>query len=152
MQRYFGLPRRRSASLITWRHLSLQVVFAASLAKSSFYCLGDFRQLPAIVQNPSDNELKKDIFNYTEISSAVENGYGHNWLVMLDEQYRMHPDIARFASRYMYEGLLNSPDKIYEKKQAIADIGPLPGNPIGMIDIQFVLKLTMGHVSICFLQ
>ena len=112
-----------------------QVVFAASLAKSSFYCLGDFRQLPAIVQNPSDNLLKKDIFNYTEIASAVENGYGHNWLVMLDEQHRMHPEIARFVSRFMYEGMLNSPEGLYGKMQIIADINPLPGVPIGMIDL-----------------
>ena len=112
-----------------------QVVFAASLAKSSFFCLGDFRQLPAIVQNPSDNLLKKDIFNYTEISSAVENGYGHNWLVMLDEQHRMHPDIARFVSRFMYEGLLNSPEGLYRNMQMIADIHPLSGIPIGMVDL-----------------
>ena len=112
-----------------------QVVFAASLAKSSFYCLGDFRQLPAIVQNPSDSVLKKDIFNYTEISSAVENGYGHNWLVMLDDQHRMHPEIARFASRFMYEGMLNSPEGLYKRMQVIADINPLPGNPIGMVDL-----------------
>ena len=79
--------------------------------------------------------LKKDIFNYTEIASAVENGYGHNWLVMLDEQHRMHPEIARFVSRFMYEGMLNSPEGLYGKMQIIADINPLPGVPIGMIDL-----------------
>ena len=112
-----------------------QVVFAASLAKTSFYCLGDFRQLPAIVQNPSDKDLKKDIFSYTEITSAVDNGYGHNWLVMLNQQYRMHPEIAKFTSRNMYENLLDSPNGIYGIKQAIADISPLSGNPICMVDI-----------------
>ena len=37
-----------------------QIVFAAGLASERFLCLGDFRQLPAIVQNPEDNILRKD--------------------------------------------------------------------------------------------
>ena len=112
-----------------------QIVFAASLAKKHFCCLGDFRQLPAIVQNPENNFIQKDIFEYTGITEAVQNGYGHDWLVMLNIQYRMHPDIAEFASINMYEGLLQTAPEIYSHRQAIADLGPSEKEPISMIDL-----------------
>ena len=112
-----------------------QIVFAASLAKESFCCLGDFRQLPAIVQNSNDVFLTKDIFEYTGITDAVENHYGHEWLVMLNVQYRMHPEIAKFVSQYMYENMLQSAQSIYEQRQLIADCAPLTGAPMGMIDL-----------------
>ncbi len=112
-----------------------QVVFAAGLAKEYFCCLGDFRQLPAIVQNPSDNTLKKDIFEHTGITSAIEGGDGHEWLVMLDCQYRMHPEIAKFVSKYMYDGILRSANGIYEHTQVIADLEPMEGVPMSLIDL-----------------
>lgn len=112
-----------------------QIVFAASLAKDRFCCLGDFRQLPAIVQNPDDTLLTQDIFEYTGITSSVENGYGHPWLVMLNTQYRMHPDIAEFVSKYMYEHKLQSAMTIYEHCQQIADCRPIAHKPMSMIDL-----------------
>lgn len=112
-----------------------QVVFAASLAKKHFICLGDFRQLPAIVQNPEDSILKRDIFEHTGITSAVENGYGHEWLVMLNYQYRMHPEIADFVSKHMYNGLLKSANTIYEHRQIIADLAPKEKEPMSLIDL-----------------
>lgn len=81
-----------------------QVVFAASLAKSNFCCMGDFCQLPAIVQNPNDSSmLKHDIFTYYGIPYETFSN-----LVMLNTQYRMHPEIASFVSDNMYFGLLKS--------------------------------------------
>lgn len=112
-----------------------QVVFAASLAKKHFCCLGDFKQLPAIVQNPSDIMLTKDIFEHTGITSAVENGYGHEWLVMLNYQYRMHPEIAKFVSNHMYGRLLQSASTINEHRQAIANLAPLEKEPMSLIDL-----------------
>lgn len=112
-----------------------QVVFAASLAKKHFCCLGDFRQLPAIVQNPTDTLLTKDIFEHTGITSAVENGYGHEWLVMLNYQYRMHPEIAKFVSKHMYGSLLQSASTIYEHRQAIADLPPKEKEPMSLVDL-----------------
>lgn len=119
-----------------------QIIFAAGLAKKRFVCLGDFRQLPAIVQNPDDIVLKRDIFDYTEITSSVENGYSHNWLVMLDTQYRMHPDIAEFVGRNMYEGMLKSSDRIFSARQKVADLVPNPKLPMSMVDLS-------GSYSVC---
>ena len=112
-----------------------QVVFAASLAKKHFCCLGDFKQLSAIVQNPSDTMLIKDIFEHTGVTSAVENGYNHSWLVMLYSQYRMHPEIATFVSKYMYNNLLKSGSNIYEYRQEIADLAPMAKEPMGLVDL-----------------
>ena len=50
-----------------------QIVFSAGLAKSFFICMGDFCQLPAIVQCKEEQRLAGDIFEYTGITSAVEN-------------------------------------------------------------------------------
>lgn len=119
-----------------------QIVFAASLAKEHFCCLGDFKQLPAIVQSPENPHLSKDIFEYTGILEAVENGYGHDWLVMLNVQYRMHPTIASFVSHYMYEDLLVSAEAIYGHKQKIADCLPIKKEPMAMVDLS-------GTYSVC---
>lgn len=119
-----------------------QIVFAAGLASERFLCLGDFKQLPAIVQNPEDKILRKDIFERTGIKSAVDYGCNHKWLVMLNEQFRMHPEVADFASRYMYSNLLVSSDEIYEYRQSVANIGPMSGQPMGMIDLS-------GSYSVC---
>lgn len=112
-----------------------QIVFAAGLAAESFCCLGDFCQLPAIVQNPDDLFLRRDIFEYTGITAAVEDGCGHDWLVMLDKQYRMHPDIAGFISRRMYSGLLRTADGVLENRRAIADLPPLEGSAFSLVDL-----------------
>ena len=119
-----------------------QIIFAGSLAKSRFCCLGDFRQLASIVQNPKDDRLSKDIFCYTGIASAVETGMGHKWLVMLTKQYRMHPEIAAFIGENMYEGMLQSGGQIYEEKQLIADNAPCQGQPMCLIDLS-------GMYSVC---
>lgn len=119
-----------------------QVVFSAGLAKEYFVCLGDFCQLPAIVQNPADERLTKDIFDYTGISSAVESNQGHEWLVMLDMQYRMHHDIADFVSEQMYQRRLKTSDRIYESRNEIAICHPCPEAAMSLIDLS-------GMYSVC---
>ena len=119
-----------------------QIVFAAGLAKNCFVCIGDFCQLPAIVENKTDNRLSRDIFEYTGITSAIENGQGHNWLVMLDVQYRMHHDIANFVSKYMYHGRLKTFEKNYELCDEIAKVSPCPGAAMSLIDLS-------GMYSVC---
>lgn len=44
-----------------------QIVFSASLTQKHFICMGDFAQLPPIVQNGSDAILNADIFRYCGI-------------------------------------------------------------------------------------
>ncbi len=119
-----------------------QIVYAASLAKSNFVCMGDFRQLPPIVQSDSGSILNADIFQYCGITSAVNNSYFHPWLCMLDTQYRMHPDIADFASNTMYGGLLHSAAGMKEKRAPIVEDTPVRNHALAFADLS-------GMMSVC---
>lgn len=119
-----------------------QIVFAASLAGSHFVCMGDFAQLPPIVQSSSSSPLNVDIFNYCGIVGAVNAGYSHQWLCMLDVQYRMHPTIAAFASNTMYSGLLKSGPGIGEKRKPIVGAAPFSGKSLYLVDLS-------GMLSVC---
>ena len=112
-----------------------QVIFAASLARKHFICLGDFCQLPAIVSNPEDRRLSKDIFEYTGITKAVEDRCAHNWLVLLNIQYRMHKDISDFASHEMYQDQIVTADRILGDRQNIAALAPLPDISMALLDL-----------------
>ena len=119
-----------------------QVVFSAGLAKKRFICMGDFKQLPPIVQNENAAALNVDIFRYCGITEAVENGCGHEWLCMLDIQHRMHPAIALFSSKNMYHGLLKSGTGMSLKRQDIVNSSPFVDNPLYMVDLS-------GMLSVC---
>lgn len=105
-----------------------QIIYAASLANKHFICMGDFRQLPPIVQGNSTSPLNADIFQYCGITAAVDSGRNHKWLCMLDTQYRMHPHIADFSSRTMYGGLLRSANEMSESRQPIVANEPVAGH------------------------
>lgn len=119
-----------------------QIVFSAGIARDYFVCLGDFCQLPAIVQNNAEERLKRDIFDHTGITSAVENNQGHEWLVMLDLQYRMHQDIADFVSENMYQGRLKTSERISDSRNEIAACHPCPDAAMSLIDLS-------GMYSVC---
>lgn len=119
-----------------------QIIFAASLAKKHFVCLGDFAQLPPIVQSSANSILSQDIFQYCGITDAVNNQNGHGWLCLLNMQYRMHPFIADFVSMAMYDCLLTSSDDMRKKRDDIVHSDPLSGCPIGLADLS-------GMMSVC---
>lgn len=112
-----------------------QIAFSASLAGKYFICVGDFAQLPPIVQNEKAEMLSVDIFQYCGITEAVEHRCGHEWLCMLDTQYRMHPDVADFVGREIYNGLLKSGEGVIEERNKIAPSFPELKNAMGLIDI-----------------
>ena len=119
-----------------------QIVFSAGLASRHFICIGDFSQLPPIVQGSDNSSLNADIFQYCGIVDAVQQGYAHQWLCMLDTQYRMHPEIAAFCSRKMYRGLLQTAPGIGEARQDIVTHAPMPGKAMGIYDLS-------GMMSVC---
>lgn len=119
-----------------------QVVFAASLTSKHFICLGDFCQLPPIVQSDKESILNKDIFQYSGITNAVRKGCGHAWLCLLDTQYRMHPNIADFVSERMYWGLLQSGKDMELERRPITEIKPVPNAALVLADLS-------GMMSVC---
>ena len=118
-----------------------QVFFAACLAKKHFICMGDFRQLPPIVQNSKDSDLNKDIFQYCKITEAVDQKKNHQWLCMLDTQYRMHPRIADFASQSMYGGMLKTAGHIAQERKSIVLSAPFSGMATGLADLSGMMPV-----------
>lgn len=103
-----------------------QVIFAADLAKERFCCIGDFNQLPPIVQNEDkENILHSDIFEYC---GDLNN------MVILNKQRRMHNDIAKFISFNMYFNLLESHDSV-EERNKITKCEPFADKSIVYVDI-----------------
>ncbi len=87
-------------------------------AIGKFILIGDHKQLPAIVVEPpeesaiTDSRLRAAGFTDCRVS-LFERLYrslpeGSPFADMLDCQWRMHPDIAAFANRYFYHGLLHN--------------------------------------------
>lgn len=119
-----------------------QIAYAAKLARKNFVCMGDFRQLPPIVQSSKESPLNADIFQYCGITQAVDQGSNHKWLCLLDTQYRMHPEIADFAGRSIYNGLLKSADGMTEKREKTVMAEPFAGCAMEFVDLS-------GTMSTC---
>lgn len=119
-----------------------QIAYAAKLARKNFVCMGDFRQLPPIVQSSKESPLNADIFQYCGITQAVDQGSNHKWLCLLDTQYRMHPEIADFAGRSIYNGLLKSANGMTEKREKTVTAEPFAGRAMEFVDLS-------GTMSTC---
>ena len=83
--------------------------FAAGRSSQKAVVVGDFRQLPPIVQ--ADTELAqkwlgRDIFDQAGVQREVDKRRTAPRLTMLRHQYRMHPDISRVANEVIYRGQL----------------------------------------------
>jgi len=120
-----------------------QIVFSSNLAKKHFVCMGDFNQLPPIVQHSDTCNLNIDIFTYCGIQEAVMKHFGHNWLCLLNIQHRMHPLIAKFAGDNMYSGLLRSADDMETNRKDIVEADPFSGNPINIVDLSDMLSVCL---------
>lgn len=114
-----------------------QIFYACSLAKRRFLCFGDFMQLAPISQCEEANLLKEDIYTFLGITNGEGDVIYHPWLVMLDEQYRTHPNIVKFVNKNIYHGLIKnakallSNPRLYE----ITDSLPFKNNPLVMLDL-----------------
>lgn len=112
-----------------------QLLCAATFAKERFICVGDFRQLSPIVQaEKAKDVLQPDIFSFLNICRYSEI-YNHPWLVMLNEQRRMHPHISRFSSYRIYKGLLKDHPSVSTKWNPVVSREPLPDTAMALIDL-----------------
>ncbi len=118
-----------------------QIVFAASLARRHFICLGDFNQLPPIAQS-NEPGLEWDIFQYCGITQAINSQKGHDWLCLLDTQFRMHPQIAEFSSVGMYQRMIKSAPKMKEDRETIVSSAPCKDKPTFLVDLS-------GMMTVC---
>lgn len=85
---------------------------AASLADANVVAVGDFRQLPPIVQARHDLAQKwlgRDIF---EAHGITDHRGAPAHFVTLSEQFRMHPDISAIVNALVYDKLLRDADEV----------------------------------------
>lgn len=118
-----------------------QVIEAAMYAKEHFICVGDFRQLSPIAQSSAKNVLNKDIFSYLGIIDRSGNLKYHPWLVMLNEQRRMHPKISEFSNKRIYGGLLEDHESTLTSRNSIVNSSPFSGFPLTLIDLSGTYSL-----------
>lgn len=112
-----------------------QLLCAAAFAKEKFICVGDFRQLAPIVQSEkAKNVLQSDIFSFLNICKYSEI-HNHPWLVMLNEQRRMHPHISKFSNQQIYKGLLKDHSSILSKWNSVTARDPLSDKAMNLIDL-----------------
>lgn len=125
-----------------------QIVCAATKAREKFICVGDFKQLPAIAQEESVKKvLCKDIFEYLRISNQQGDIFNHPWLVMLDEQRRMHPDISEFVNEKIYRRQLKNHESTYVSRKSIVAAQPLAGNAMNIIDLSSTYAAAWKNVD-----
>lgn len=112
-----------------------QLICAATYATEKFICVGDFRQLAPIVQcEKAKDILEKDIFTYLNINNGTRI-HNHPWLVMLNEQRRMHPGISSFSKARIYNGLLKDHESVIGKWDGISNLAPITDNAVSLIDL-----------------
>ena len=119
-----------------------QIIFSSSLARKHFVCLGDFNQLPPIVQSTDTSILLNDIFSYCGITDAISAKRNHAWLCILNTQYRMHPQVANYVSERMYQSFLCSGATMGEARKDIINHAPFIGMPITFVDLS-------GMMTVC---
>lgn len=112
----------------------LQVVCAATFAKEHLICVGDFMQLAPIAQSNAKDTLCEDVFTFLGINQHGKPYY-HPWLVMLDEQRRMHPKISAFANQYVYSKLLKDHSSTHTSRQEIVEAELFRQQAINLIDL-----------------
>ena len=109
-----------------------QIIAAGEKATAHLICIGDFKQLPPIAVSAASTVLEKDIFYFLKIWDGTGTA-GHPWMTMLDIQYRMHPDLADFASRHMYACMLKTALPV--KLSASEKLKNLPWSSSAMVSI-----------------
>ena len=105
--------------------------YAACLAREKTLMVGDPRQLPPIVQSSSPyvhQAMGRSIFEVT-----VPEPETSDVVVMLDTQYRMHPDIGELVSGLFYSGRLHHGADA-GPLAAIAARAPYPGRALVVVD------------------
>jgi superfamily I DNA and/or RNA helicase len=107
--------------------------YCAGLAAKKIIAVGDPRQLPPIVLSRDRfvrQAMGRNIFEVTAPDPARSD-----IVVMLDIQYRMHPDIGSLVSRLFYDGRLTS-DRSTASRKDIAARRPYPGQTLVVVDTE----------------
>jgi len=111
------------------------VLPAACLAISRLVICGDFRQLSPIHNSESARAkrwLGESPFESSSIQETVTANRHDSRLIMLKQQYRMHPSIANVVDQYIYGGRLRDHETTYG--HTLPSHVPF-NNPLVMVDL-----------------
>ena len=117
------------------------VFFVSGLSLGHYIISGDFRQLSPISASNSETAakwLKRDIFVQAGIVESVNSNVDDERVVMLREQYRMHPDICALISDAVYGGKLKTSEETKKAKQQIAALAPFEDKALIFCDTTYV--------------
>jgi superfamily I DNA and/or RNA helicase len=105
--------------------------YSACLAREKTVMVGDPRQLPPIVQSSAPyvrRAMGRSIFEV-----GVSDPEASDMVVMLDTQYRMHPEIGELVSRLFYSGRLRHGASTQDRL-GIAERAPYAGRALVVVD------------------
>ena len=104
--------------------------FSAGLARERVVVSGDFRQIPPIV--PTEQEAIFEVLGKSAFEAAGLDNPDDARLAMLDQQYRMHPEICDLIASPMYQGRLHT---VADRKSASPPSPPSPfDRPLTIVD------------------
>jgi hypothetical protein len=106
------------------------IMLVTNAAQRGAAIYGDFRQLPPVVladTKMARKWLSTDIYTASRIKAAAERDEEDPRLAMLEEQYRMHPEIAEFCSELAYSGRLITPPSTEQTTSRLRAHPPAPG-------------------------
>lgn len=92
------------------------LLLAINCAKEKVIVFGDPVQLPPVARAKG---LKLSIYDVLGITEALHEGKLHPKALMLDTQYRCHPDIAELTSELFYGGMLKNGRTVSTGKKAM---------------------------------
>ncbi len=118
-----------------------QILASASHAREKFVCIGDFNQLAPIAQSEVKDILQVDIFQHLNIIKVDGKLLNHPWLIMLNEQRRMHPSIVEFSNKKIYHGLISNYAEVLKDVERVTSAEPFINSPLVYIN-------TMGTYAI----
>ncbi|CAH0584348.1 unnamed protein product [Chrysodeixis includens] len=105
-----GLKRRIALCLIdeAGQVIEPETLIPLTLDVTRLTLIGDPQQLPGYIcsQRAKKHGLSESLFS--RLSSCTEHWPSGGPIVLLNQQYRMHPDIADYPSRAFYGGKINT--------------------------------------------
>ena len=82
---------------------------------------GDHKQLPPTIKSAENERLHKPLFEEL-ISITRSEEMSGEYSCMLKRQYRMHEDIMRISSEFMYEGRLMADQSVQQKLLQVKEV------------------------------
>eukprot|EP01061_Rhynchopus_euleeides_P034538 TRINITY_DN5837_c0_g1_i2.p1 TRINITY_DN5837_c0_g1~~TRINITY_DN5837_c0_g1_i2.p1 ORF type:complete len:894 (+),score=259.66 TRINITY_DN5837_c0_g1_i2:361-2682(+) len=111
--------------------LETEALIALGANPDRVVVVGDVRQLPPCIL--SKEASAHDFFATSFMARVLQRGCPS---ILLEEQYRMHPDIQRFPSETFYGGRLHPGESVLQRTWCYPDGAPQYMQPFSFINIQ----------------